>query len=227
MKATNSTPSQSSELGDESLAAYYAIERPKTRAECRDEERLKMPREIRPKPRTCPWVGCRHHLLFEIASGGGGDGTPARAPSIRINRQARTEKLKGRPAGSRASDARHVFERWCDDALEALRNLPYSCALDVVDDFPDGVSVDGIGHLLGITRQAALGEVNIVEKMAAPMNAHAPDDADRLERAARREIKVSESTYAVLEAAALSAGITTSNLLDALITKALDEAEDR
>jgi hypothetical protein len=217
------------ELGDESLAAYYAIERPKTRAECRDEDRLKIPRELRPKPRVCPWVGCRNHLLLEVQAPTKLDRQDERerATSIRINRRARAERLHGRGAGLRASAARHVFERWCDDALEALQNLPYSCALDVVDDFPDGVTVDAIGYLFGFTRQAALSEVQKVEGLAEEMAEFTPADADRLARSGRTEIKVSESTYAVLEAAAQSAGITTSNLLDALITKALDEAEDR
>lgn len=116
------------------------IPRPTTRAECRDEAR------------PCPWVGCRHHLLLEVAIGKpwkrGGE---KRATSLRLNHESSTG---GRRAGLRSSAAAALVEAWIDDALELLYGMRYSCALDVVDDFPDGLTPRQVGLLLGVTRQA-------------------------------------------------------------------------
>lgn len=37
--------------------------------------------------------------------------------------------------------------------------MPYTCALDVVEAFPDGLSPRRVGWLLGVTEQAIDGEL--------------------------------------------------------------------
>lgn len=100
----------------------FAIPRPITRGDCRNEAR------------PCPWVGCRHHLLLEVALG---EGERKRAKSLRLNRRNSTG---GRRAGLRSSAAEQLVRAWIDDALELLTRMRYTCALDVVEAFPDGLS---------------------------------------------------------------------------------------
>ena len=79
-------------------------------------------------PRPCPFVGCRFHLLLA------GDNWV----NLRVNR-----------AAARPSHGRPLWE-WTEDELEsALRSLPATCILDVIDEHPDGVTLDEAGQLLG------------------------------------------------------------------------------
>lgn len=48
--------------------------------------------------------------------------------------------------------------RWIDDATEQLSNLMYTCSLDVVRDYPDGLSESSVAFLLGVTEQAINAE---------------------------------------------------------------------
>jgi hypothetical protein len=107
----------------------FAIPRPKTRAECRDEAR------------PCPWVGCRHHLLLEVAK---------TRPTAKESRAM----LGGRRPGLRSSAAAEIVRAWIDEAVELLSYMPYTCSLDVVDAFPDGLSPRRVGWLLAVTEQA-------------------------------------------------------------------------
>ncbi len=127
---------------DVDISELLAIPRPRTRADCIDA------------PRPCPWVGCRHHMLLEIgaATGRALDEADRRPTTIRLNE--RWQRENGRRGGLRASAAEHVFRRWLADALELLLVLPYSCSLDVVDDYPDGLMPASVGWLFGIARQS-------------------------------------------------------------------------
>jgi hypothetical protein len=85
----------------------WTDQRPKTRADCID------------RPRPCPWVSCRYHLLLDQTPGG----------TLTINRA-------GTPPGAdRAIRPRRrslpVEATWQDTALDALDHLPETCALDV------------------------------------------------------------------------------------------------
>lgn len=83
------------------------LERPTTRAECRNG------------PRPCPWIGCRYHLLIEVTPSG--------------SLQLAGAGTKGRPAALPSSAGSVVVEAWTDDALELLELMPYTCALDVAE----------------------------------------------------------------------------------------------
>jgi hypothetical protein len=119
----------------------FAIPRPKTRAECRDEAR------------PCPWVGCRHHLLLEVAKTRP-TAKESRAMSLRLNRATPGRTLGGRRPGLRSSAAAEIVRAWIDEAVELLSYMPYTCSLDVVDAFPDGLSPRRVGWLLAVTEQA-------------------------------------------------------------------------
>lgn len=126
----------------------FQIPRPKTRADCRDE--------ARPWGRgaICPWVACRHHLLLEVATAAPHKGRDARATTIRLNRASPERTQTGRRAGIPAKAAEGLFRIWLDDALEHLAGaMPYTCALDVVEDFPDGLSSRRVGLFFGVSEQ--------------------------------------------------------------------------
>lgn len=119
------------------------VQRPRTRAECIDG------------PRPCPWASCRHHLLLEIAYAkpridAQGNVRDTRPTTIRINRESPDGHVGRRP-GLRAQAPAEVTRAFVRDAVEHLEAMPYTCALDVVDEHPDGLQLTEIGDLLGVT----------------------------------------------------------------------------
>lgn len=123
------------------------VPRPQTRLECQLEAR------------PCPWVGCRHHLLLEVAMPLRYRPGISRAPALRLNSPSNTP---GRRAGLWSSSAAVVVRAWIDAAVEQLSVMPYTCSLDVVRDYPDGLYPRALGVLLGVSRQQADDEVKHV-----------------------------------------------------------------
>ena len=116
------------------------IPRPLTRADCGQEAR------------PCPWVGCRHHLAIEVAASGA---ERARPTALRLNRIA--PGARGRRSGLKPSASHDEVGKWADDAVSHLSVMAHTCSLDVAERYPDGLSEDSVGALLGVTGQA-LGE---------------------------------------------------------------------
>lgn len=56
--------------------------------------------------------------------------------------------------GLRSSAAASLVRVWIDDAVELLSRMPYTCALDVVEDYPDGLTQRQVGWIYGVTEQA-------------------------------------------------------------------------
>jgi hypothetical protein len=111
-------------------------------------------------------VGCRHHLAIEVAES---KGTKRRTPSgklrgdvrptsLRLNRANRGRVTLGRRPGLESSAAQLVVQRWIDDATEQLSSMMYTCSLDVVHDYPDGLSEGSVALLLGVSHQAINAE---------------------------------------------------------------------
>lgn len=122
------------------------IPRPATRAECLEEAR------------PCPWASCRHHLLLEVAASKGG--RDVRPTSLRLNRPHRGRgRATGRRSGLASSAAHHIVERWIDDAVEQLMGMRHTCALDVADEYLDGVTERSIGLVLGVSEKAAHADI--------------------------------------------------------------------
>lgn len=131
-----------------------SVPRPMRRADCE--------REARP----CPWVGCRHHLLLEVARTKGG--RDVRPTSLRVNRASRGRPIIGRRRGLASSAAHLVVQRWIDDAVEQLSSMMYTCALDVARDYPEGLAESSVAFLLGVTEQAINAETRAaVDKVRA------------------------------------------------------------
>jgi len=133
--------------------SMLVLPRPTTRGDCGQEAR------------PCPWVGCRHHLLIEVAQSHGTRATtPAGMPrdlrptSLRMNRPNRGRAILGRRPGLESSAAHLVVRRWIDDATEQLANMMHTCSLDVVAAYPDGLSEGAVAFLLGVTEQAINAE---------------------------------------------------------------------
>lgn len=102
-------------------------------------------------PRPCPWVGCRHHLLLEVALP-----TGRRPTSLRLHGPLSP------PALVYSADER-TAEVWTDAAVERLASLEHSCTLDVVHDgqeeFGEPHHAQEIAALLGVSRQCAQAEI--------------------------------------------------------------------
>jgi hypothetical protein len=128
-----------------------AIPKPTTRAECLQEAR------------PCPWASCRHHLLLEVAASKGGD--DVRATTLRLNRPRQLHGLPlgrtGRRSGLAATAAHHVVEQWIDDAVELLQGMRYTCALDIADVYPDGITERSVGLVLGVSEKAARADIEL------------------------------------------------------------------
>lgn len=147
--------------------SMLALPRPMTRGDCGQEAR------------PCPWVGCRHHLLLEVAeSKGTKRQTPGRKPrdkrptSLRMNRANRGRVTLGRRPGLASSAAHLVVQRWIDDAVEQLSSMLYTCSLDVARDYPDGLSESSVAFLLGVTEQAINQETHsALHKLKAGLQA--------------------------------------------------------
>lgn len=129
-----------------------SVPRPTTIADCGQEAR------------PCPWVGCRHHLLFEVAEskgprrGPGGRRRDLRPTSLRLNRASRGRVTVGRRRGLSSSADRRAVQLWTDDAVEQLSSMMYTCSLDVARDYPDGIAESSVALLLGVTEHAINAE---------------------------------------------------------------------
>jgi hypothetical protein len=145
----------------------YSIPRPRTRADCLDEAR------------PCPWVGCRHHLAFDLAVAQ----VQANGKKNPTSPRLLTHGSRGRRPGLRSSAAEHVVRRWIDDAVEALALLEYTCALDVVDDHPDGIGPRRLAAILRSNKSLLTAELHVllarrdVREGLGQYEDHAPVDA--------------------------------------------------
>lgn len=58
-----------------------------------------------------------------------------------------------------ASAAHHLVEQWIDDAVEQLQAMRYTCALDIANEYPDGITERGVGLVLGVSGKAARADI--------------------------------------------------------------------
>lgn len=85
----------------------------------------------------------------------------------------------GRRPGLATSAAHRVVQRWIDDATEQLSNMMYTCSLDAVRDYPDGLSESSVAFLLGVTEQAINAEAQAaLVKFRATIREQALDSDD-------------------------------------------------
>ena len=98
-------------------------------------------------------MGCRHHLLIEVARGMTPTGKPVRATSLRLNVATKGRTGPGRRKGLLSSAAAVLVRSWIDEAVEALSRMPYTCSLDVVEAYPDGAPDSVIAQCLGVHEQ--------------------------------------------------------------------------
>ena len=75
-----------------------------------------------------------------------------------MNRANRGRATLGRRPGLASSAAHLVVQRWIDDAVEQLSGMRYTCSLDAVRDYPDGLAESSVAVLLGVTEQAVNAE---------------------------------------------------------------------
>jgi hypothetical protein len=136
--------------------------RPRTRGDCKDG--------LRP----CPYVGCSHHLLFDVDEYG----------SLFL---ARKTSRAGRRAiydpGS-TPQGRALVEAWIDAAVDAVLEAEETCALDIADRYTDAKGVapfDLIGRLIRVGKQRAHQLcVRALKKVCAEHGWEFDDVRDRL-----------------------------------------------
>lgn len=157
-------------------AKEWGLVRPRNRRQCKN------------KPRPCPWVSCRYHLLLDVNERG----------SIRMN-LARLEAVE-RDAGKRTV-RRNVggqrFEAWSDDAVDRLFELSETCALDVADR--GAHALHEVGDTMSMTREGArLIEASGLLKMKAAKEAWSEAAGDSVgRREAEDPLGVPESPTSV------------------------------
>lgn len=133
--------------------------------------------------RPCPWIGCRHHALIEIAHAKprkdrNGRKRDARPTSIRLNRDPGEGHI-GRRGGLHAQDSTDVVQRWIDNAVDHLETMPETCTLDVADKHVDGLQLTQVAELFGVTCEALRQEEMAAQKMREVMieyEDHVPSD---------------------------------------------------
>lgn len=118
------------------IRAMLGIPRPRTRGECLEEAR------------PCPWVGCRDHLLLDLAP-------PLRSgqpPGLMLNVKgtARRRRL------SSSADASEV-DTWTDRAVSTLMVMTDTCARDIAKR--GALTTAEVGRKLGVTKEQARVEL--------------------------------------------------------------------
>jgi hypothetical protein len=100
-------------------------------------------------------------LLLEVSASKGGD--DVRPTTLRLNRPSKLLGLplgrSGRRPGLAATAAHHLVEQWIDDAVELLQSMRYTCALDIANEYPDGITERGVGLVLGVSERAARADL--------------------------------------------------------------------
>jgi hypothetical protein len=89
-----------------------------------------------------------------------------------------------RPEGARRSTVDEytpeaLVQVWIDDAIEHLARMEYTCALDVVDDNPEGIGPNRLARLLFMAKQSAdylTGAARSAMKQAGVALGSAADD---------------------------------------------------
>lgn len=125
----------------------WGNKRPKTRADCLN------------KPRPCPWVGCKYHILLDVNDSGQIVYNVGKTPSGRARKTwHRVTGASG--AGKEGGDAPLM------KALEdALRHGTHTCVLDAVEGGRNH-TLEETGTLLNVTRERIRQiEVSSVRKM--------------------------------------------------------------
>lgn len=130
--------------------------RPATRGEC-------------PKERPCPFVGCRHHLAFDVMSVGG----------LRTARPVPLDACWDLPVSCSLDVA---------DGLVRVDGVDADCDCD--DTGGDGwITLEAVGDLLGVTRERVRQiEMNAVEKLRLGLSKMGCEVGPRDPRVADREV---------------------------------------
>jgi hypothetical protein len=118
--------------------------RPRTRGECLEDAR------------PCPFAACKWHLAIEVADPRATRNGERRPTKMRLNHwpaDARVAFRRGRRPGLSSSAAATVVRRWIDDAVTHVMTAPATCALDVIDENPDGLYCDEVAELLDCNEQ--------------------------------------------------------------------------
>jgi hypothetical protein len=97
-------------------------------------------------------VGCRFHLLIDVLEVQ--SAKRKRPTKIVLNRPADATR-GGRRPGLASSAAAVLVQAWIDEAVEALSYMEFTCALDVVEAYPDGIGNRKLGRLLGVGKEEA------------------------------------------------------------------------
>ena len=118
----------------------WGEERPRTRADCDG------------RPRPCPYLACRYHLLVDISPGGGVVlNVRAEGDLIRHGRR-RAHQLQGQHVPRwKGRPTRERNDAFDERVLAALESGAPTCALDVAEEGDH--TLEQVGALLHLTRE--------------------------------------------------------------------------
>ncbi len=122
-----------------------------------DELRWYKPKEVRPKLRSecinngvrpCPFVSCAHHLFLDVR---------------KVQRVVRSRKIP-----REAVDTIRI-----NFPVFSPLDLEFSCSLDEVREFPDGMTLEEMGQRMNLTRERVRQlEVAVLEKIRCTIDAN-------------------------------------------------------
>ena len=124
---------------DEYLTASdEAPPRPVKRADCRSG--------VRP----CPWASCKWHLLTNVGKQG----------ELSFNVPGRQLPV------IRTSTPDEEFDAAADEAVDSMFDGRATCALDLIEESPDGMTLLAVAEVMGLTRERIRQiEAAMIEKL--------------------------------------------------------------
>lgn len=150
-------------------------------------------REARRRPDgtldPCPRVRCPHHLAIDL--GDPEEIGPVREAALTASTAGQPVEMGRRPSLSAYPRTHGEVEQFADLVIDRLPTLPDTCELDVIARYPDGVPVEEIARVLGVTpevvrRDTMSAAAKLFDETAADALANLEEALPRVRRATQR-----------------------------------------
>lgn len=95
------------------------------------------------RPRPCPWIGCKFHLLVDVTHAG----------NLVVNGGERSTRGRRQWTKKKLPSKRSFEEEVMESLFDSLRKgWPPTCTLDVAED-PEDSTLDDVGEILNVSRE--------------------------------------------------------------------------
>ena len=137
----------------------------------------------------CPRLSCPHHLAIDV--GEPEEIGPVREAALTASTAGQPVEMGRRPSLSAYPRTHGEVEQFADLVIDRLPTLPDTCELDVIARHPDGVPVEEIARVLGVTpevvrRDTMSAAAKLFDETAADALANLEEALPRVRRAAQR-----------------------------------------